>query len=78
MSEELESSSEYESDYESSQQSLEYHSGQEPESERKQIILVNRDKEFTFLHIQFPMPPPYPHPYIQLNEDYCRVSSGIV
>ena len=36
--------------------------------DRKQIILINRDEEFTFLNIQFPMPQTYPHPYIQLNE----------
>ena len=68
MSHSLESSSEYESDNESSQGSSEYHSGQEPELERKQIILINRDEEFTFLNIRFPMPQQYPHPYIQLNE----------
>ena len=33
-----------------------------------QIILVNRDEEFTFLNIQFPMPSPYPHSYIQLSK----------
>ena len=59
---------EYNSDDEWSPGSSEYHSGQEPESERKQIILINRDEEFTFLNIQFPMPQTYPHPYIQLNE----------
>ena len=63
-----ESSLEYDSDNKSSQGSSEYHSGQEPESDRKQIILINRDEEFTFLNIQFPMPLIYPHPYIQLNE----------
>ena len=68
MSHSSESSSEYESEHESSQGSSEYHSGQEPESDRKQSILVNWDEEFTFLNIQFPMPQSYPHPYIQLNE----------
>ena len=58
----------YDSKDESSPGSSEYHSGQEPESDRKQIILVNRDEEFTFLHIRFPMPPTYPHPYIQLSK----------
>ena len=47
---------------------LEYDSRQEPESDRTQIILIDRDEEFTFLHIWFPMPRPYPHPYIQLSE----------
>ena len=61
-------SSQYKSNYESSQGSSEYHSGQELESESKQIILINRDEEFTFLNIRFPMPQTYPHPYIQLNE----------
>ena len=41
---------------------------QELESDPKQIILINRDEEFTFLNIWFPMPQSYPHPYIQLNE----------
>ena len=67
MSNESESS-QYKSDYESSQGSSEYHSGQEPESESKQIILINRDEEFTFLNIRFPMPQTYPHLYIQLNK----------
>ena len=68
MSNVSESSSEYKSDNKSSQGSLEYHSGQEPELERKHIILINHDEEFTFLNIWFPMSQPYPHPYIQLNE----------
>ena len=64
----MSNTSEYDSDDESSQGSSEYHSRQELESDRKQIILINRDEEFTFLHIRFPMPQPYPHPYIQLSE----------
>ena len=64
----MSTTSEYDSDDESSPGSLEYHSGQEPELERKQIILVNCDEEFTFLNIRFPMPQSYPHPYIQLNK----------
>ena len=64
----MSTTSEYNSNDESSPGSSEYHSGQEPESDRKQIILVNRNKEFTFLHIWFPMPQTYPHPYIQLSE----------
>ena len=59
---------EYNSEDESSPGSSEYHSGQELESDRKQIILVNRNKEFTFLQIRFPMPQSYPHPYIQLTK----------
>ena len=46
----------------------EYHSGEESEPDRTQIILVNREEEFTFLNIRFPMPLPYPKPYIQLKE----------
>ena len=46
----------------------EYHSGEESEPDRTQIILVNREEEFTFLHIRFPMPRSYPKPYIQLKE----------
>ena len=61
-------STEYDSDDESSHGCLEYHSGQEPELEREQIILVNPDDEFTFLKVQFPMPLIFPKPYIQLNE----------
>ena len=64
----MSTTSEYSSEDESSPGSLEYHSGQEPESDRKQIILINRDEEFTFLNIHFPMPQTYPHPYIQLSE----------
>ena len=64
----MSTTSEYDSKNESSPGSLEYHSGQEPESDREQIILVNQNKEFTFLHIRFPMPQSYPHLYIQLNK----------
>ena len=46
----------------------EYHSGEESEPDRTQIILVNHGEEFTFLNIWFPMPLPYPKPYIQLKE----------
>ena len=65
----MSSTSEYDSDDdESSPESSEYHSKQEPELDRTQIILVNRNEEFTFLHIRFPMPQSYPHPYIQLSD----------
>ena len=64
----MSNTSEYDSEAESSQSSSEYHSGQESEPDRTQIILVNREEEFTFLNIQFPMPLPYPKPYIQLKE----------
>ena len=64
----MSNTSEYESEEESSQGDSEYHSGQESEPDRTQIILVNREEEFTFLNIQFPMPSPYPHLYIQLKE----------
>ena len=46
----------------------EYPSGEESEPDRTQIILVNSEEEFTFLHIRFPMPLSYPKPYIQLKE----------
>ena len=72
----MSNTSEYESDDESSPGSSEYHSGQEPESDRKQIILVNRNEEFTFLNIQFPMPQSYPHPYIQLKELMTTVTTA--
>ena len=64
----MSNTSEYDSDNESSQGSSEYHSGQELEPDRMQIILVNHEEEFTFLNIRFPMPLPYPKPYIQLKE----------
>ena len=64
----MSNTSEYDSRSETSPGSSEYHSGQELESDRTQITLVNRDEELTFLNIQFPMPSPYPHPYIQLKE----------
>ena len=64
----MSNTSEYESKNESSQGNSEYHSGQESEPDRTQIILVNREEEFTFLNIWFPMPSPYPHLYIQLKE----------
>ena len=65
----MSNTSEYNSEDESSQsRSLEYHSREEPELDRTQIILVNRDEEFTFLNIRFLMPHSYPHPYIQLKE----------
>ena len=65
----MSNTSEYNSEVKSSQSgSSEYHSGEEPENDRTQIILVNREEEFTFLNIRFPMPSPYPHLYIQLKE----------
>ena len=67
----------YESGDESLQGSSEYHSRQEPESERKQIILINRDEEFTFLNIQFLMPQQFPHLYIQLNKLMSHVDSMV-
>ena len=70
-------STEYNSSDESSQGSLEYHSGQELESERQQIILVNRDEEFMFLNIRFPMPLTFPHPYIELNELMSHVDTMV-
>ena len=68
---------EYESEEESSQGSSEYHSGQESETDRTQIILVNRKEEFTFLNIRFPMPLPYPKPYIQLKELITTVTTTL-
>ena len=71
----MSNTSEYESKVESSQGDLEYHSGQELEPDRMQIILVNRKEEFMFLNIRFPMPSPYPHPYIQLKELMTTVTT---
>ena len=73
----MSNTSEYDSGDESSQESSEYHSGQESEPDRTQIILVNREEEFTFLNIQFPMPSPYPHPYIQLKELMTTVTTTL-
>ena len=60
--------SDIESEDESVSGNSEYHSGEESEPDRTQIILVNREEEFTFLNIRFPMPLLYPKPYIQLKE----------
>ena len=59
---------EYDSGNESSLGNSEYHSGEESEPDRTQIILVNHEDKFTFLNVRFPMPLPYPKPYIQLKE----------
>ena len=72
----MSNTSEYKSQDESSQGDLEYHSGQELEPDRMQIILVNHEEEFTFLNIRFPMPIPYPHPYIQLKELMTTVTTA--
>ena len=71
----MSNTSEYDSKDESSQGSSEYHSGQELEPDRTQIILVNHEEEFTFLNTQFPMPLPYPKPYIQLKELMTTVTT---
>ena len=71
----MSNTSEYESEGESSQGDSEYHSRQELEPDRMQIILVNREEEFTFLNIRFPMPSPYPHPYIQWKELMTTVTT---
>ena len=60
--------SEIDSTDDTSSEQTEYHSGEESEPDRTQIILVNREEEFTFLNIRFPMPWSYPKPYIQLKE----------
>ena len=64
----MSNTSEYDSGNDSSQDNSEYHSREESEPDRTQIILVNREEEFTFLNIRFPMPLPYPKLYIQLKE----------
>ena len=71
----MSNTSEYESEGESSQGNSEYHSRQELEPDRMQIILVNREEEFMFLNIRFPMPLPYPKPYIQLKELMTTVTT---
>ena len=71
----MSNTSEYNSEESSQSGSSEYHSREEPENDRTQIILVNREEEFTFLHIRFPMPSPYPHPYIQLKELMTTVTT---
>ena len=73
----MSNTSEYDSEVETSQSgSSEYHSGEEPEQNRMQIILVNSEEEFTFLNIRFPMPSPYPHLYIQLKELMTTVTTA--
>ena len=67
--------SEIGSEDESSSGNTEYHSGEESEPDRTQIILVNSEEEFTFLHIRFPMPRDYPKPYIQLKELMTTVNA---
>ena len=59
---------EHDSKEESSQNDTEYHSELEHQSEKKQIILINQDEEFTFLYIRFPLPCQFPKSYITLNE----------
>ena len=72
----MSNTSEYDFENETSQSgSSEYHSGEEPENDRTQIILVNHEEEFTFLNIRFPMPSPYPHLYIQLKELMTTVTT---
>ena len=72
----MSNTSEYKSEDETSQSgSSEYHSREEPDNDRTQIILVNHEEEFTFLNIRFPMPSPYPHPYIQLKELMTTVTT---
>ena len=73
----MSNTSEYGSEEESSQGDLEYHSGQESEPDRMQIILVNHEEEFKFLNIRFPMPLPYPKPYIQLKELMTTVTTTL-
>ena len=73
----MSNTSEYESKEESSHNSTEYHSEQELEPDRMQIILVNSEEEFTFLNIQFPMPLPYPKLYIQLKKLMTNVTTTL-
>ena len=67
--------SEIETEETSESGNSEYHSGEESEPDRTQIILVNREEEFTFLNIRFPMPRSYPKPYIQLKELMTTVNT---
>ena len=71
----MSNTSEYNSEEESSQGNSENRSKEESEPDMTQIILVNREEEFTFLNIQFPMPIPYPQPYIQLKELMTTVTT---
>ena len=72
----MSNTSEYETESEPSHSgNSEYHSGEEPDEDRMQIILVGSEEEFTFLNIRFPMPSPYPHPYIQLKELMTSVTT---
>ena len=72
----MSNTSEVDSEEESSPGTSEYYSEVESEPDRTQIILVNREEEFTFLNIRFPMPLPYPKPYIQLKELMTTVETS--
>ena len=59
---------EHDSEDDQSSQDTEYHSKSGSESEKKQIIFVSPDEEFTFLNIWFPLPFIFPKPYLIMNE----------
>ena len=60
--------SEQHSEDNESSQNTEYHSESGSESEKKQNIFINPDKEFTYLHIWFPLPFNFPKLYLILQE----------
>ena len=68
---------EHSSDGTSLQEDMEYHSKSGSQLEEKQIILINKDKEFTFLNIWFPLPYQFPKPYITLNKVMSNLDDAL-
>ena len=57
---------------------MEYLSESGSESEQKEIIVINPDNEFTYLHIQFPLPFNFPKPYIILHEAMSNLEHALL
>ena len=68
---------EHRSDETSSQADMEYRSELEPESEEKQVILINKSEEYMFFNIQFPLPYQFPKPYLMLNEVITNLDDAL-
>ena len=68
---------EHSSDEQPSSQNMEYHSKLEPESEEKQIILIDDSEEYMFLNIQFPLPYKFPKVYLVLNEVMSNLDDAL-
>ena len=57
---------------------MEYPSKSGSKSEKKEIILVNPDEEFTFLNIRFPLPFNFPKLYLILNEVVSNLDHALL